>query len=200
MEKWNHEFIDLPEDKNPKQPSLTGDVVTDVIALAKKKQHRMFFVLCASAGLRHGEALGIDIKSISQDCSTVKINQKAWRGQLHDFLKTESSKREIDLHPSVAAMLKDFLGETRRDGLLLASSVLTGTFAAHDCASVSNNVTDSRVLGLALGACANDIVPTPAKKVVRIIFEIRIINCSPKEREDGKAEPNWPRWTAESPV
>ena len=32
--KWNHEFIDLPEDNNPKQPILTGDVVTDVIALA----------------------------------------------------------------------------------------------------------------------------------------------------------------------
>src|SRR5215469_8453110 len=81
----------------------------------------------------------------------------------------------------------------------MASSVLTGTFAAHDCASVSNNVTDSRELGLALGACANDIVPTPARKVVRMIFEIRIRNYSPQEREDGKVEPNWPRWTAESP-
>jgi len=57
---------------------MTGDVVTDVIALAKKKQHRMFFVLCASASLRHGEALGIDIKNISPDCSTINICQKAW--------------------------------------------------------------------------------------------------------------------------
>jgi len=118
--KWNHEFIDLPEDKNPNQPTLTGDVVTDVIALAKKKQHQMFFVLCASAGLRHGEALGIDVKNISQECSTIKVRQKAWRDQIHDFLKTESSKREIDLHPRVAAMLKDFIGE-RRAGLLFRS-------------------------------------------------------------------------------
>ena len=22
--KWNHDFIDLPEDKNPKQPTMTG--------------------------------------------------------------------------------------------------------------------------------------------------------------------------------
>jgi len=57
---------------------MTGDVVTDVIALAKKKQHRMFFVLCASASLRH-------------------------------------------LHPTVAAMLKDFIDERRRDGLLFSS-------------------------------------------------------------------------------
>ena len=119
--KWNHEFIDLPEDKNPKQPTLTGDRVTDVIALARKKQHRMFFVLCASGGLRHGEALGIDIKNISRDCSTIKIHQKAWRGQLHDFLKTDNGKREIDLHPTVAAMLKDFISERRGDGLLFRS-------------------------------------------------------------------------------
>jgi integrase len=118
--KWNHEFIDLPEDKNPKQPTFTGDVVTDVIALAKKKQHRMFFVLCASGGLRHGEALGIDIKNISPDCSTIKICQKAWRDQLHDFLKTDNGKREIDLHPTVAAMLRNFIGE-RRGGLLFRS-------------------------------------------------------------------------------
>ena len=42
-------------------------------------------------------------------------------GQLHDFLKTEKSKREIDLHPTVAATLRDFIGEGRRDGLLFAS-------------------------------------------------------------------------------
>ena len=119
--KWNHEFIDLPEDKNLKQPTLTGDVVTDVIALARKKQHRMFFVLCASGGLRHAEALGIDIKNISLDRSTIKVHQKAWRGQLHDFLKTDNGKREIDLHPTVAAMLKDFIGERRGDGLLFRS-------------------------------------------------------------------------------
>ena len=80
----------------------------------------MFFVLCASGGLRHGEALGIDIKHISPDRSTIKICQKAWRNQLHDFLKTDNGRREIDLHPSVAAMLKDFIGE-RQDGLLFRS-------------------------------------------------------------------------------
>jgi integrase len=81
----------------------------------------MLFELCASGGLRHGEALGIDIKNISRDCSTIKIHQNAWRGQLHDFLKTDNGKREIDLHPEVAAMLKDFIGERQGDGLLFRS-------------------------------------------------------------------------------
>jgi integrase len=81
----------------------------------------MFFVLCASGGLRHGEALGIDIKNVSPDCSTIKIHQKAWRGQLHDFLKTDNGKREIDLDPAAATMLKNFIGERRGDGLLFRS-------------------------------------------------------------------------------
>ena len=118
--KWNHDFIDLPEDKNPKQPTLTGEVVTAIVGTPKRKLYRMFYTLCASAGLRFGEALGIDIKNISPDCTTIKICQKAWRGQIHDYLKSDNGKREIDLHPTVAAMLKDFVGE-RKSGLLFST-------------------------------------------------------------------------------
>lgn len=118
--KWNHEFMDLPEDKNPKRPWFTGDVVTKIVAKADTQMYRVLFALCAAAGLRFGEALGIDIKSISPDCSTIKICQKAWRGQLHDFLKSDNGEREIDLHPKMAAMLKEFIGE-RRHGLLFRS-------------------------------------------------------------------------------
>ena len=118
--KWNHDFIDLPEDKNPKQPTLTGDVVTAVVGAPKKKLYRMLYTLCASAGLRFGEALGIDITNISPDCTTIKICQKAWRGQIHDYLKSGNGKREIDLHPTVAAMLMDFVRE-RKSGLLFST-------------------------------------------------------------------------------
>ena len=94
--------------------------MTAIVGAPKKKLYRMLYVLCASAGLRFGEALGIDIKNISPDCTTIKICQKAWRGQIHDYLKSENGKREIDLHPTVAAMLKDFVGE-RNSGLLFST-------------------------------------------------------------------------------
>jgi integrase len=118
--KWNHDFIDLPEDKNPKQPTLTGDVVTAIVGTPMRKLYRMFYTLCASGGLRFGEALGIDIKNISPDYTTIKICQKAWRGQIHDYLKSDNGKREIDLHPTVAAMLKDFVGG-KKSGLLFST-------------------------------------------------------------------------------
>src|SRR5580704_11476758 len=58
---WNHDFIDLPEDRNPKQPILASSVVTAIVGAPKEKYYRVFYALCASAGLRFGEALGIDI-------------------------------------------------------------------------------------------------------------------------------------------
>src|SRR5258708_9676731 len=62
----------------------------------------------------------IDIKYISPDCSTIKIHQKVWRGKIQKFLKTEDGKREIDLHSSVAALLREFIGD-RKSGLLFCT-------------------------------------------------------------------------------
>jgi len=49
------------------------------------------------------------VQEISPDRSTIKIIQKAWRSQIHNFLKTDSSYREIDLCPGLASMLKGYL-------------------------------------------------------------------------------------------
>jgi integrase len=78
-DKWNHSFIDQPRISNPKQPSFRGEVVTKVVAGARKEKYRLFFALSAGTGLRFGEALGIKVENISQDRSTIKIVQKAWR-------------------------------------------------------------------------------------------------------------------------
>jgi integrase len=120
--KWNHEFIDLPVVKKQEQrrPAFTGGEVTQLVARTRKPKYRMLNVLCASSGLRLGEALGIDLKNISTDCATIKIHQKAWGSQTYNFLKTENGKREIDLHSSVAELLKTYIGD-RRSGLLFCT-------------------------------------------------------------------------------
>jgi hypothetical protein len=47
----------------------------------------------------------------------------------------------------------------------MASRVLTGTFAAQDCASIRKEVTEILVLGLAVGVCAKEAGPTRVKSV-----------------------------------
>ena len=117
---WNHEFIDLPEVKNQRQPTFTAAVM-EAIAGGSKGREQMLFVLLGATGMRIGEALGLEIdKHISSDFSTLHIRQKAWRGQIQPFLKSENGIRDIDLPTLIAAMLKEFSGN-RTSGLLFCS-------------------------------------------------------------------------------
>jgi integrase len=119
---WDYEYLDMPVVKKSEQrrPVFTSETVTGIVAAAKPK-YRMLYVLCASTGLRIGEALGIDIgKHISPDCSTITVREKVWKGQIQYFLKTDNGAREVDLPASVAAMLRTFIGD-RTSGLLFCS-------------------------------------------------------------------------------
>jgi integrase len=117
--KWNHEFIDLPVVEKGKQntPCFSAEVMTG-LASWKKPRERMIFILCGAAGLRIGEALGIEIDNhISTDFLTVYIKQKVHHGKVELRLKTANGFRQVDLHPSIAEMLKLFVGD-RRTGFL----------------------------------------------------------------------------------
>lgn len=75
--KWNHEFMDVPLVERSKQntPSFSSEVMTG-LAKWKKPKQRMLFILCGAAGLRIGEALGIEIdKHISSDFRTIMVRQ-----------------------------------------------------------------------------------------------------------------------------
>ena len=73
----------------------------------KKPRERMIFVLCGAAGLRIGEALGIEIdKHIAPDFLTLYIKQKVRRGKVEQRLKTVNGFRQVDLHPTIAGLLK----------------------------------------------------------------------------------------------
>src|SRR5271166_1752263 len=91
------------------------------IAGGSKGREQMLFVLIGATGMRIGEALGLEIdKHISSDFSTLQIRQKAWRGQIQPFLKSENGIRDIDLPASIAEMLREFSGD-RTSGLLFCS-------------------------------------------------------------------------------
>ena len=120
--KWNHEFMDIPLVEKSKQntPSFSAAVMTG-LARYKRPKERMLFVLCGAAGLRIGEALGIEIdKHISSDFLTISVRQKVRHCKVEERLKTPAALRDVDLHPAIANLLKDFVGE-RKSGFLFAS-------------------------------------------------------------------------------
>jgi len=66
--------------------------------------------------------LGLEIdKHISSDFHTLTVTQKAKRGIIQPYLKTKNGIREVDLCPSLAAMLKEYVG-LRTSGLLFCTS------------------------------------------------------------------------------
>ncbi len=86
-QKWNHKFIGMPVVNKKKQntPSFTGEVLTAVLVATEEKKYRVLFALCASTGLRFGEALGIDIKNISPTAPQSRLSRK--HGVRHPVLK-----------------------------------------------------------------------------------------------------------------
>jgi hypothetical protein len=119
---WNEEFIDAPLIRHQRQPSTDCEGATAILAAATG-QYRVLYALLAGCGpLRAGEALGLEIcKHISEDCRTLYIRQKAKRGKIQPYLKTQNGERDIDLCTSLARMLKDHIGE-RTSGLLFHTS------------------------------------------------------------------------------
>jgi integrase len=111
--KWNHEFVDMPVVEKSKQntPHFTSEVITGILG-SSKGYKQMFCALLGGTGLRAGEALGLEVdKHISDDFSTLYIRQKVRRGKLESFLKTEGGRRDVDLCPALAEMLKKYVGE-----------------------------------------------------------------------------------------
>jgi len=120
--KWNHEFMDMPVVEKAKQntPCFSPEVMSG-LATWKKERERMVFILCGAAGLRIGEALGLEIdKHFTPDFLTISIEQKARHCKVEKRLKTASAFRQVDLHPAIAAMLKRFVSE-RKTGFLFCT-------------------------------------------------------------------------------
>jgi integrase len=64
------------------------------------------------------KTLGIEIdKHLAADCSMISIEQHARHGRVANRVKTRSAKRQVDLHPDIAKLLKVFIG-TRTSGFL----------------------------------------------------------------------------------
>ena len=116
--KWNHDFLDMPLVTKHHTPTFTPDQVTAI--LDANTPYRILYAILAGTGMRIGEALGLEVGHISQDGYTISIRQTLWGGSVASP-KTNNAVREIDLHPSLAALLMAHLG-LRQTGFVFQSS------------------------------------------------------------------------------
>lgn len=108
---WDAEMMDLPivEYSEQKRPSLKATMVSGLI-IGSTGQEQALYVLLAATGMRISEALGLEVRHIINDGRTIKVEQQIGkdRPEIVKYLKTNASKREIDLHPDVAEYLRQY--------------------------------------------------------------------------------------------
>jgi integrase len=117
--KWNAEFIDAPviDSRKQRTSTLRGEEVTMIVAAAEA-QMRALFALLAATGLRAGELFAVEIRHF--DGRSITVDQSLWGGRVQ-APKTENAYRIVDLHPDVAKMLSDHIGD-RRSGFIFCTS------------------------------------------------------------------------------
>jgi integrase len=117
VRSWNSEFLDMPLIRRQRQPSFSAEVLTQIVARSQG-QFRMLFALLAGTGMRVGEALALRAEDVSADGSVITISKSVWN-QIVQNPKTENALREIDLHPDLAQMLRQFIGGKKTGFLFL---------------------------------------------------------------------------------
>lgn len=121
---WDLAYIGLPKVSKRKQhrPTLLGEEMTYTVANTKGK-YQMGAALLAGCDARISELLALRIeKHISDDRSTLLIRQqRGKKGGVKLTLKTDAAYRDIDLHPALAEMLSDFIGD-RKEGFLFQTA------------------------------------------------------------------------------
>jgi integrase len=95
---------------------FTGEEITKLVAKADGPR-RIAFTLLAASGLRAGELFGLEVKHFAGN--TLSVEQSVWEGR-KQAPKTKNARREVDLHPSVAAPLRGFIGD-RKNGFIFRS-------------------------------------------------------------------------------
>jgi len=118
---WNPTVMDLPlvVYSKQKRPALKAEGVNALIDAAESDEERYLYVLLAATGMRISEALALEARHFINGGLTLLVEQQVDKDhpRIVDYLKTDASFRQIDLHPDVADYLRKFV--VGKSGLVL---------------------------------------------------------------------------------
>jgi integrase len=120
--KWRPKLIDQPivDPEQQDTPTFSRELLTG-LAEYRVPRMRMLFTLAGATGARISEMLGLEIdKHISPDFRTITILQQARTGKVLKRVKKRASRRQVDLHTDIAAVLKTFING-RTSGFLFVT-------------------------------------------------------------------------------
>lgn len=126
----DRDVMDVPKVEKAESKAFTAEQIEQTGERTRKygEQYEVLTYLLASTGARIGEALAIEIDAdpetkttLSKDCRVLyvqsNIHQDGFRAHRP---KTNASIREVDIHPDIAALLKD-LTDLRTSGYLFCT-------------------------------------------------------------------------------
>jgi integrase len=107
--KWNNDFIGLPivEPNKQRRPSVTAAELAEILS-STSRRWAVFFALLAGTGLRIGEALGLKIEDLSEDCSVLNVRRSIWHGR-EQAPKTPNAVRVVDIAEPLAGVLREYV-------------------------------------------------------------------------------------------
>jgi integrase len=109
---WLMWELDLGRPKQTRLRYFTQEQLRQIIEAAPER-YRVLFALLAATGLRMGEAAGLHLEDLDLDDGVIYVRRSVWNGQELEP-KTENAVREIDIDPALAALLRDYIGSSRR--------------------------------------------------------------------------------------
>jgi integrase len=114
---WNLVFIGLPKIDTRKQnkPAFDASEIETILSKAKAP-YRTLYALLAGSGLRVGEAVGLRVEHVLDNCTRLVVEQSVWGGKEQDP-KTASAFREVDLCDELAYVLDKHIVD-RKDGFV----------------------------------------------------------------------------------
>jgi integrase len=98
------------DDQRPKR-ILSLDEMQALIAAADSEQYRCLLELLITAGLRIGEALGLAVCDLDRKHSLIRVEYQLGRDGDRTPLKTEESRRAIDIPPQLMRRLVALVAE-----------------------------------------------------------------------------------------
>ena len=130
---WDNDVLLMPRVNTKKQnrPTFTDKQVGQIVERAEG-QYRVLFAVLAASGLRISELLGLKIENVLDDCYRLRIIEKNYAGRQEDRLKTANAERIVELHSTVAQLLRSHIDqrtqgwvfENKKHNALCATNIL----------------------------------------------------------------------------